>query len=132
MKVCSYQDRLNELFDSDSRSLTSIANELGVTKQAVSMWRAGTRSPKKSVLIKIANMYNVSIEWLMGFDVEKEPKPDGLWIHHFTYEDHPSIVVPDSARFVELIKYMPEEDFQMVMEAFARAEKKMKEAEEAE
>ena len=129
MKVCSYQDRLNELFDSDSRSLTSIANELGVTKQAVSMWRAGTRSPKKSVLIKIANMYNVSIEWLMGFDVEKEPQPDGFWINHFTYENKIPIVVPDSERFVRLVKYMPEEDYQLVMHAFERAEKRMKEEE---
>ena len=71
MKVATNQERLNELFDADPRNDTAIAEALGVSKQTVSMWRHGTRSPKKSVLIKISELYDVSIEWLMGFDVEK-------------------------------------------------------------
>lgn len=71
MKIATSQDRLNELFDSDSRSDTAIASELGISKQTVSAWRNGTRSPKKQMIIKIAEIYHVSIEWLMGFDVDK-------------------------------------------------------------
>ena len=130
MKVATNQERLNELFDSDSRSLTSIAEELGVTKQAVSMWRSGVRSPKKSVLVKIAQLYNVSIEWLMGFDVPKENPPEGFWNNYFTYEHKIPIVVPDSERFVKLVHYMPEDDYQMVMHAFERAEKRLREEED--
>ena len=72
MKVTTSQERLNELFSADPRSDSAIAAELGVSKQALSAWRKGIRSPKKSVLILIANMYNVGIDWLMGFDVPKE------------------------------------------------------------
>ena len=121
MKVCTNQDRLNELFDSDSRSLTSIAAELGVSKQAVSMWKSGARSPKKSVLVKIAKMYNVSIEWLMGFDVPKEDS---------RMQDPISIIVPNSELFMKCIHYMSQEDYLMVMKAFERAANKMKEDEE--
>ena len=71
MKITTNQDRLCELFDADPRNDTAIALELNVSKQALSAWRNGTRSPKKPVLIKIAQMYNVSLEWLMGFDVPK-------------------------------------------------------------
>lgn len=71
MKIATNQERLIELFNSDPRNDTSIATELNVSKQALSAWRKGTRSPKKSVLIEIAKMYNVSLEWLMGFDVPK-------------------------------------------------------------
>ena len=71
MKITTNQDRLCELFDADPRNDTAIASELNVSKQALSAWRNGTRSPKKPVLIKIAQMYNVSLEWLMGFDVPK-------------------------------------------------------------
>lgn len=39
------------------------------------------------------------------------------------------IVVPDSARFVKLVHFMPEDDYQMVMHAFERAEERMREAE---
>ena len=42
------------------------------------------------------------------------------------------IVVPDSERFVRLVKYMPEDDYQFVMHAFERAENRLKEEEEKE
>lgn len=117
MKVATSQERLNELFDSDPRSDTAIAEALGVSKQAFSMWRHGTRSPKKSVLISISNLYNVSIEWLMGFDVEKNGAPE---------QSH--VFIPDSEGFRILVKYMPQDDYLMVMQAFEKAYKKAKEA----
>ena len=54
MKIATSQERLIQLFDSDPRNDTAIADALGVSKQTVSMWRHGTRSPKKSVLIHIS------------------------------------------------------------------------------
>lgn len=71
MKIASSEERLNELFSADPRSDSAIAAELDVSKQALSAWRKGIRSPKKTVLLKIAQIYNVSIDWLMGFDVPK-------------------------------------------------------------
>jgi transcriptional regulator with XRE-family HTH domain len=118
MKIATNQQRLNELFDADPRNDTSIANALGVSKQTISMWRSGARSPKKSMLIKIAAIYNVSIEWLMGFDVNKESSTLSI-----------PIVVPDSERFVKLIRYMPHEEYKLVIDAFAKAEKRMEEEE---
>lgn len=116
MKSVTNQERLNELFDADPRSDTAIAAALGVSKQTISMWRHGTRSPKKSVLIQIAKEYDVSIEWLMGFDVEKngaeQPMP---------------VFIPDSQKFVEVTRHMHPDDYRMVMEAYERTYKKMEE-----
>lgn len=114
MKTTTNQDRLNELFENDPRSDTAIAAALGVSKQAVSMWRRGERSPKKSVLVKIAEEYNVSIEWLMGFDVDRKPT-------HSV-----SIVIPDSEVFSKILYYMSHEDYLTVMEIFDKTYKKMK------
>lgn len=72
MKVSNSVERLNELFDADPQSDTAIAEKLKVSKQTISSWRTGRRSPKKSVLERISEMYGVSIEWLMGYDVEIE------------------------------------------------------------
>lgn len=69
MKVSTSTERINELFDSDPRNDTTIATILDVSKQTISAWRKGTRSPKKPMLIRISEEFNVSIEWLMGFDV---------------------------------------------------------------
>jgi transcriptional regulator with XRE-family HTH domain len=92
MKISTSQERLNELFSSDPRSDSAIATELGVSKQALSSWRKGIRSPKKSVLIAIADMYHVGIDWLMGFDVPKEKETTVI----------PIEVKTEEARFVSM------------------------------
>ena len=116
MKVATNQERLNELFDSDPRSDTAIAADLGVSKQAVSMWRNGTRSPKKTVLIRISDVYNVSLEWLMGFDVEKNQTGNQL-----------PVIIPDTAGFKRIVSYMSHDDYITMMEIFERTYAKMKE-----
>ena len=71
-KVTTNQERLNELFNSDPRNDTAIAEALGVSKQALSAWKTGTRSPGKKMLFKISETFDVSIEWLMGYDYPKK------------------------------------------------------------
>lgn len=65
-----FLERLNSLFDSDPRTDTAIGDALGVSKQTISYWRQGERSPKKTMVLEIARMYHVSPVWLMGFDDE--------------------------------------------------------------
>lgn len=114
MKVATNQERLNELFDSDPRNDTAIAAALGVSKQTISMWRHGTRSPKKSVLIAICNEFHVSIEWLMGFDVEK-------------VSSSVPIVVPNNELFNKIVNFMEPDDYVTVMTIFEKTYNKMKE-----
>lgn len=110
MKITTSQERIAELFDSDPRNDTTIARELGVSKQAVSAWRNGIRSPKKPVLVKIAEKYNVSIEWLMGFDVDR------------------NIVrtVPEPDIYTKLIMNMSPEDYYTVLKIFEKTEINMR------
>ena len=68
-KEATNQERLNELFDADPRSDNVIAQSLGVSKQTISAWRNGSRSPKRSMVEKIAKYYGCSIEWLFGWDM---------------------------------------------------------------
>lgn len=114
MKIATSTERINELFDADSRNDSSIARALGVSRQCVSSWRTGVRSPKKPMLIKIADEYNVSIEWLMGFDVAKDGK------------NSRSILIPDAGIFKKLINSMEFSDYQKMMEILERTEKKLK------
>lgn len=71
-----FLSRLNRLFDRDPRTDTAISDALGVSKQTVSYWRSGRRSPKRSMIYKIAEMYGVSPIWLMGFDEEEGPEEE--------------------------------------------------------
>ena len=116
MKVSTSTERLNELFDSDPRSDSSIAKALGVSRQSICSWRSGVRSPRKPMLIKICEIYNVSIEWLMGFDVDRNATASGK-----------PFFLPDSGKFTKMTSYMSQEDYTNVIKAFERAYQKMKE-----
>ena len=72
-KVKTNKERLNQLFDMDPRNDSAIADSLDVSKQTISAWRNGTRSPKGSMLEEIALKYGTSVSWLMGWDL---PDPD--------------------------------------------------------
>ena len=44
-----------------SRTLTEVANALGVTEMAVSLWERGERMPSDDMKVKIANYYRRSV-----------------------------------------------------------------------
>ena len=68
--VSNFNDRFKEAFG--GRSVTEFANEIGVSKQAISAYLNGVRKPKKIVAEAIACQLNVSPAWLLGYDVPKE------------------------------------------------------------
>lgn len=49
-------------------SQSDIANLLNVTKQTVSNWEKGKRLPDINILVKLANLYNVTLDTLTGSD----------------------------------------------------------------
>ena len=49
-----------------------IAEQLGVTKQTISNWEKGKRTPDIDSLIKLANIYQVTLDSLIGIDKRTE------------------------------------------------------------
>lgn len=78
--VSDFQTRFNELLDERPESSTDLAIKMKVSKQSISNWRHGVRSPNRITTIAIADFFGVKIEWLYGYDVEKyiasEPKEE--------------------------------------------------------
>lgn len=73
-KVTTFKERFSELFDESEQTTAELAARLHVSKQTLSAWRLGVRSPKEPTIIAIARYFNVDEMWLMGFNVEKEAK----------------------------------------------------------
>lgn len=77
--VSTFKDRLVELCEKSPMSDTDISKALGVSKQTLSSWRCGTRSPKGPTIETLARFFHVTVDWLMGFDVpmdgEDKEKP---------------------------------------------------------
>lgn len=127
-RVSNFRDRFNVLFDEAHTTNTELGRELHVSNQTISAWKLGTRSPKLPVVNSIANYFDVSVQWLLGFDVQKKPYDpmiDGQQMLRGP------VIVPDSELFLKLVHYMTQEDYIMVTDAFYRASERMKEAEGA-
>lgn len=49
------------------RSQQSFANDFGVAQTTVAGWESGKREPKFDTLIKLANFFDVSVDYLLGY-----------------------------------------------------------------
>lgn len=70
----SAQDKYNAPFPSNLRAIidergttiTALARDLGITRQAVSQYADGTGQPNADKLKRIADYFDVSTDWLLG------------------------------------------------------------------
>lgn len=67
-------NRLVELRRKKGLSQEELADLLGVSRQAVSKWERAEASPDTDNLIYLAKIYGVSLDELLGIQVEKEAK----------------------------------------------------------
>lgn len=61
-----FSERLAELRDSRNLSQKDVAKEFGVVVRAYQRYEYGEREPQLSVLIRMADFYGVSIDYLAG------------------------------------------------------------------
>lgn len=61
-----FAERLNELRKNKGLNQPELAKELNVAKQTVSNWENNNRTPDNEMLIKIANYFDVSLDYLLG------------------------------------------------------------------
>ncbi len=55
-----------------------VAELLGVTASVISAYEIGIRQPSYDKLIKLAYLYNVSTDYLLGVEIQKNLRMDGL------------------------------------------------------
>lgn len=67
--VSNFNERFKIAFG--DRNVTEFADDIGVSKQAISAYLTGMRKPKKIMMSIIANKLNVNPLWLMGYNVNK-------------------------------------------------------------
>lgn len=118
LRVSNFRERFCELFNESGKTNTDLGKALNVSNQTISAWRLGTRSPKAPTVMAVADYFGVSVKWLLGFDVEKTVP-----------STQRSVIIQNSEMFTNVLNHMSNEDFSMVVEAFYRTYKKMKESE---
>lgn len=79
--------RIYELRIARSWSQVQLAEKLNITKQTVSNWENDNIQPSIEMLIRIATLFKVSADYLLGLDDTNRINADGLpieFIAHLT------------------------------------------------
>lgn len=63
-----FPTRLRDLLREKNTSMTTLAKELNISRQAISQYQDGTGQPNVDKLLKIAEYFKVSVDWLVGRD----------------------------------------------------------------
>lgn len=66
---------LADLRKRNGLSQEALAEKMGVSRQAVSKWERGESTPDTDTLIELANLYNVSLDVLVGNKTEDTTPP---------------------------------------------------------
>ncbi|EQC1537798.1 helix-turn-helix domain-containing protein [Clostridium botulinum] len=71
-------ERLKELRNEAKLSQKDLAKKLGLSSSTVGMIESGKRKGNKETIQKIANFFEVSIDYLYGNDIEEITKTESL------------------------------------------------------
>lgn len=64
--MATFKERLRSLRESRSMTQDDLADVLGVSKQAISQYERGVRRPDFETLSTICDLFNVSLDFLLG------------------------------------------------------------------
>lgn len=71
-----FADRLRQQRKEHGYTQVSLAKTMGVSKGTVAMWETGKRTPDFSMLIKIADLFDKRLDYVLGrTDDDSSPKP---------------------------------------------------------
>ena len=64
--MAKFEDRLKELRTEKRLTHAQLAQRAGVTESAISMWETGQRFPRKSTMVRLCEIFDVSHDYLLG------------------------------------------------------------------
>ena len=68
-----FKDRLRELRTSKAISAIDLAQMLNKSESAIRMWESGRANPKTKTLWQMADIFNVSVDYMIGRTNIKSP-----------------------------------------------------------
>ena len=69
--MVDFGDRLKTLRATNGLTQADLAKRLNITKSVVSYYERQERSPSPDVLVKIANVFHVTTDYLLGIEKKK-------------------------------------------------------------
>ena len=73
-----FSERLKKLRKDTGLTQVDVASKLGISQQAYASWERGIKKPTQDNLVKIAQVLNVSVDYLVGNSEEKVDELDNI------------------------------------------------------
>lgn len=73
-----FSERLKKLRKDTGLTQVDVASKLGISQQAYASWERGAKKPTQDNLVKIAQILNVSVDYLVGNSEEKSDDLDNI------------------------------------------------------
>ena len=62
----SFGNKLKKLRQDNNLTQNALAKAIGVSQKSIDFWEKGVNEPKLTYLIRLANYFSVSIDFLVG------------------------------------------------------------------
>ncbi len=59
-------ERLKELRQENGLSQSVLAHKIGVSQKAIDYWERGVNEPKATYIVKLADFFDVSADYILG------------------------------------------------------------------
>lgn len=79
-----FPTQLRDLIEGNNTTIQAVAEVVGVSRQAVSQYYNGLTQPNADTIVKIANHFNVSTDYLLGLTDKQTPKAELRAICEYT------------------------------------------------
>ena len=73
-----FSERLKDLRKQAGLTQVDVAEKLGISQPAYASWERGVKKPTQENLVKIAQILNVSVDYLVGNSDEKSDELDNI------------------------------------------------------
>ena len=71
-------DRIKALREQRSFTQTELSKQLGITRSSVNAWEMGISVPSTQYVVELAEIFNVSTDYLLGVDTTSTISVSGL------------------------------------------------------
>lgn len=106
------ENRFKELREKFGYSQIELGNRLGVTQQSVFAWEHGKTTPAISTAVALSQLYNVSLDYLLGLsdvpEIKEKPAASDSELKADTLERLSSVPEPVLLKILDLIDVIQE------------------------
>lgn len=83
-------EKIQKLINEINISAYTLTQSLGLSNSAISDWKAGRAKPSADALLKIADYFDVSVDYLLGRTDEQQKKP---MLEHMSFSEFSKVLL---------------------------------------